>query len=150
MVEVDLILEDDRWAALGDPARLAERAASAACALVPDGVGSLALLLADDEALRALNLEFRGKDRPTDVLSFPSLASDRPFLGDIAIAYGLAAGDAADQGKHLADHFAHLVIHGYLHLLGYDHGSDDEAAEMEAVEIKALETLSIRNPYQTD
>lgn len=150
MVRCDLIVEDDRWALLGDLDSLALRALGAASDLVPDGSGTLALLLADDAALHELNRDFLGKDRPTDVLSFPSLPMDRPFLGDIAMAYGVAASDAARQGRALADHFAHLLIHGYLHLLGFDHETDEDAARMEALEIRALQSLSIGNPYQTD
>lgn len=150
MTEFDLIVEDDSWSALGDLGALCRKAFDAAHEVAPVDAGNLALLLADDDALHQLNREFRDKDKPTDVLSFPSLPMDRPFLGDIAVAFGISAKDAEIQGKKLADHLVHLLIHGYLHLLGFDHETDEEASEMEALEIKALATLGIANPYHTD
>jgi probable rRNA maturation factor len=150
MIGFDLIIEDDSWAALGDLEALCRKAFDAAASVAPVGEGNLALLLADDAALHQLNLDFRGKDKPTDVLSFPSLPMDRPFLGDIAVAWGVSSSDARLQGKVPADHLVHLLIHGYLHLLGFDHETDDEAAEMEALEIKALASLDIANPYRND
>lgn len=150
MISFDLIVEDDSWNALGDLDVLCHKAFDAACAIAPVDEGNLALLLTGDDTLHQLNREFRGKDKPTDVLSFPSLPMDRPFLGDIAVALGVSANDAEIQGKKLADHLVHLLIHGYLHLLGFDHETDEEASEMEALEIKALATLGIANPYQTD
>ncbi|PKP81243.1 MAG: rRNA maturation RNase YbeY [Alphaproteobacteria bacterium HGW-Alphaproteobacteria-18] len=150
MISFDLIVEDDSWAALGDLEALCRKAFEAAGSVAPVAEGNIALLLADDAALHQLNLDFRSKDKPTDVLSFPSLPMDRPFLGDIAIAWGVSASDAKIQGKGLDAHLVHLLIHGYLHLLGYDHETDDEAAEMEALEIKALASLDIANPYLTD
>lgn len=150
MISFDLIVEDDSWSALGDLDALCHKAFDAAQSVAPVDAGSIALLLADDGALHQLNRDFRGKDKPTDVLSFPSLPMDRPFLGDIAVAWGVSATDAEIQGKKLADHLVHLLIHGYLHLLGFDHETDEEASEMEALEIKALATLGIANPYQTD
>lgn len=150
MIGFDLIVEDDSWSALGDLDALCRKAFDAACAVAPVDEGNLALLLAGDDTLHQLNREFRGKDKPTDVLSFPSLPMDRPFLGDIAVALGVSAKDAEIQGKKLADHLVHLLIHGYLHLLGFDHETDEEASEMEALEIKALATLGIANPYHTD
>lgn len=150
MISFDLIVEDDSWSALGDLDALCRKAFDAAQSVASVDAGNIALLLADDGALHQLNRDFRGKDNPTDVLSFPSLPMDRPFLGDIAVAWGVSATDAEIQGKKLADHLVHLLIHGYLHLLGFDHETDEEASEMEALEIKALATLGIANPYQTD
>lgn len=148
MISFDLLVEDARWEALGDLEGLCQRALDAAAAHVPGTTGRLALLLADDGALQELNRDFRGKDKPTDVLSFPALPMDRPFLGDIAVAYGVTAADAGVQGKRLADHLSHLVIHGLLHLAGYDHETEAEAEEMEALEINALASIGIANPYQ--
>lgn len=149
MITFDLIVEDDSWAALGDLEALCRKAFEVAASVEPVEDGSIALLLADDSTLHQLNLDFRGKDKPTDVLSFPSLPMDRPFLGDIAVAWGVSVKDAGIQGKDISDHLVHLLIHGYLHLLGHDHETDEEAADMEALEIKALASLGIDNPYET-
>jgi probable rRNA maturation factor len=149
MIAFDLLVEDDRWTGLGDLEALTRKALDAGAGQAASDSGRITLLLADDAALQALNREFRGKDKPTDVLSFPSLPMDRPFLGDIAIAYDVFAVDAAIQGKTLEDHLCHLIIHGYLHLLGYDHEIDTEADAMEALETMALASLGIANPYES-
>ena len=149
MITIDLIVEDAGWEAVPDLAALCDRAFAAGAAVEP-GEGVVSLLLADDTALHALNRDFRGKDKPTDVLSFPAHEMDRPLLGDIAVALGVSARDADAQGVSLADHLTHLLVHGYLHLRGHDHEAEDEAAIMEALEIKALASLGIPNPYGPD
>nr|WP_309604462.1 rRNA maturation RNase YbeY [Phenylobacterium sp.] len=106
------------------------------------------ILLTDDETVRDLNARFRGQDRPTNVLSFPAPANPERFLGDVALAHGVCAREAADQGKSLAHHLQHLVAHGVLHLLGYDHIRDDEAAAMEGLERAILAGLGIADPYE--
>lgn len=146
MIDVALIVEGEDWSALEDIDALSRRAFAAAAREEP-AEGLVSLLLTDDGELQQLNRDFRGKDKPTDVLSFPALPMDRPLLGDIAVGYGVSARDAAVQGKALADHLTHLLIHGYLHLLGHDHETPDEAGEMEAREIRALAALGIANPY---
>ncbi len=146
MIDVALIVEGEAWSALGDLDALSRKAFASAAAEAP-AEGLVSLLLADDGELQQLNRDFRGKDKPTDVLSFPALEMDRPLLGDIAVAYGTAARDAALQGKSMTDHLTHLLIHGYLHLLGHDHETQAEADAMEALEIRALATLGIANPY---
>jgi probable rRNA maturation factor len=103
------------------------------------------ILLADDEKLRTLNAEFRGKNKSTNVLSFP--ARSGAYLGDIALAFGVAAREAKDGEKSLAAHSTHLVVHGVLHLLGYDHERAREAREMEALETRILAELGIADPY---
>lgn len=145
-ITVDLLVEDAAWQGVENLEALCNAAFGAAAdVLASEGV--IALLLADDETLHGLNRDFRGRDKPTDVLSFPAHEMDRPQLGDIAIAFGVAAKDAAAQEKSLSDHLTHLLIHGYLHLHGHDHETPDEARDMEALEIKALASLGIPNPY---
>ncbi len=146
MVDVALAIEDEAWRALGDLDALCARAFGAAARLAPQE-GYVSVLLADDDTLHRLNLAFRKKDKPTDVLSFPALPMDRPLIGDIAVAYGVASADAATQDKPVADHLSHLLVHGYLHLCGFDHETGEDALVMEALEIKALASLGIANPY---
>ena len=107
---------------------------------------SLTILLASDDRLRELNLRFRGKDHPTNVLSFPAKRTDG-YLGDVALALGVATREARTTGKRLGDHVLHLSVHGVLHLLGYDHEKSGEARAMERLEIAILHELGIVNPY---
>jgi len=112
--------------------------------------GDVSLCLADDAALRALNLSWRGFDKPTNVLSFcaaPGRAGEAQTLGDIALAYETLAREAEDFGVPLADHYRHLLVHGFLHLIGYDHETDGEAERMEALETKILARLGVADPY---
>lgn len=118
----------------------------------------LSVRLAGNEEVRALNAQWRGKDRPTNVLSFPmlgerdlsnaSVAGPELLLGDIILARGVCAEEAADKGISIEQHATHLVIHGTLHLLGYDHLHEADAADMESREVRALERLGIANPYE--
>jgi probable rRNA maturation factor len=105
------------------------------------------VLLADDARLQALNAQFRGKDSPTNVLSFGAPAGGAGPLGDIALAYGVCAREAAEQGKSLAAHLQHLTTHGVLHLIGYDHEDAAEAEAMEAKERAILAGLGLADPY---
>ncbi len=148
---IEVILEDERWAAIGlEPlCGPAEREALALTGRMPEGF-EIALMGCDDARIATLNRDFREKDTATNVLSWP--ASDTPpmeggELGDIAIAYETCTREAAEKGISVHHHVTHLLIHGILHLLGYDHISDEEAGEMEALEIKALAKLGISNPY---
>ena len=112
-----------------------------------DEVAEIAVLLTDDAAVAELNSRFRAKPGPTNVLSFPAAAGVAGHLGDIALAYGVCAREAQAQGKPLAHHLQHLVAHGVLHLLGYDHANDAEAEEMEALERVILAGLGVPDPY---
>ena len=132
MIDLALIKEGEVWSALDDVDALCQRAFDVAAKFAP-AEGTVSLLLTEDSVLQKLNRDFRGKDKPTDVLSFPALDIDRPLLGDIAVAYGTATRDAALQGKTLSDHLTHLLIHGYLHLLGHDHQTPAEADIMEGI-----------------
>ncbi|MES1197601.1 MAG: rRNA maturation RNase YbeY [Pseudomonadota bacterium] len=114
--------------------------------------GVVSLLLGDDAGIAALNKEFRGKDGPTNVLSFPPAptpdgGSDESFLGDIAMAAETIAAEAQFQGKSFADHSAHIAVHGFLHLLGYDHMNDSDAEVMERKERAILTSIGISDPY---
>jgi probable rRNA maturation factor len=146
MIEVEI--EDAAWAAaLPGAAGVVERAAAAALGAEP---GDVVVLLTDDAAVHELNARFRGRDRPTNVLSFPAAASAAPHLGDLVLAYGVCAAEAEAQGKTLADHLAHLTVHGVLHLLGRDHEDEAEAEAMEAEERTILATLGVADPYRAD
>ena len=130
------------------------RAARAALATAKPkhGRGRMTVRLSGDRDVRRLNHDFRGKDKPTNVLSFPSGDSVGPrgaplLLGDIVIAYGTVAREAAAQGKTIRDHLLHLVVHGVLHLLGHDHRRSAEAARMESIETELLAGLGIADPY---
>ena len=111
----------------------------------------MSLCLTDDAEVRALNARWRGLDKPTNVLSFPAAPAERmreaPLLGDIALAYETLAREAEKSGASLADHYRHLVAHGFLHLIGYDHQTDEEAERMEALEKRILARLGVADPY---
>lgn len=153
MITLEVEIEAGAWERIGDAEGICRGAAEAALACLPAAPAeevSASLLLTDDEAVRGLNLAWRAQDTPTNVLSFPappSRLAPRP-LGDIALAYETVAREAADEGKPVAEHMAHLVVHGLLHLLGHDHGSDAEADAMERIEIRALARLGISDPYR--
>ena len=141
MIEVEV--EDEAWTrAIPDAADLARRAAATAA---KGSTGEIVLLLTDDDTLKSLNGQFLGKDRPTNVLAFPAGVTGR--LGDVALAFGVCEAEAREQGKSLADHLIHLVIHGVLHLIGYDHLTDDDATRMESLERQLLGEMNIEDPY---
>jgi probable rRNA maturation factor len=146
---IDVIVESARWDALPDAQAVARNAiAQALAALGGRADAELAVLLTDDAAVRRLNATWRGLDQPTNVLSFPAAAApDSQHLGDIAIAFETTAREARDEGKPLADHLAHLAVHGFLHLVGYDHESDAEAEMMEQLERDILARLNVPDPY---
>jgi probable rRNA maturation factor len=129
---------------------------AAAPGLTPPAGIELSIVLGDDAMLRELNLQWRGKDAATNVLSFPSqggvIAAPQAgaplLLGDVVLAFGTVAGEAAAQGKTLGDHLAHLVVHGVLHLLGFDHEKAAEAERMERLETVVLAGLGIADPYR--
>lgn len=163
---VDLVLEDPRWETLDLPV-LAERAARAALAHLGHdaGVFEICVLACDDARIAALNADFRGKPVPTNVLSWPAAdlgasidgadpqqprpgtRADPESLGDIAIAHDTCIAEARAQGTPPADHVTHLLVHGVLHLLGYDHIRDKDAALMENTEAEILASLGVANPY---
>jgi probable rRNA maturation factor len=156
---VDLVTEEPRWeiAGLAEVAERAARAALAAAGREPER-HELSLLACDDARIAALNGTFRGRAAATNVLSWPAFAGAVPaaegpdalFLGDVALAYETCAAEAAAADVTLADHAAHLVVHGVLHLLGHDHAAEDQAEAMEALEAKILATMGVANPYGRD
>lgn len=154
----EVLVVADCWAAEADADAVIHRAIEAAAAMVDSDTSDaeLAIMLTDDAGIRTLNQNWRGIDKPTNVLSFPALQppegaeepDDMPrMLGDIAIAYETTRREADEEDKPFANHLSHLAIHGFLHLVGYDHEKDDEAEEMEALERQILATLGIADPY---
>ena len=142
---ISVVIEEPRWREDAALLRLIRRASR--LALHEKTGAALTILLTDDARLRALNAAFRGKDKATNVLSFPSPASDTLYLGDIALAYGVVEREARAQGKSFAAHAAHLVVHGVLHLTGHDHKKAKDARLMEALETGMLARLGIADPY---
>jgi probable rRNA maturation factor len=148
-ITVDIEIEDEAWTkAEPDAEALVWRAAQAVLDAHEDIEGQgIVILLADDDSVQVLNRDFRQKDYATNVLSFPSPPNPEGQIGDIVLAFGVCAREAAEQRKPLAHHLQHLVAHGVLHLLGYDHQDDAEAQAMEAFEREILAGLDIPDPY---
>jgi probable rRNA maturation factor len=154
VIDLDIVRGPGDWARIADLEALTRRAIEAALAVAPDAPQTpveLSLLLTDDAGVRGLNRAWRGIDEPTNVLSFPGGGASSPdgvhHLGDIALGFETVAREAEGEGKGIADHIAHLVVHGVLHLVGHDHEANDAAEEMEALEVEALARLGIANPY---
>jgi probable rRNA maturation factor len=163
----EVLVVADCWQAQPDAEAVIHRAVATAAGFVDAGVGDagldhrdpgqteLAVMLTDDSGIRRLNLNWRGIDKPTNVLSFPALPPTGPggpddaprMLGDIAIAYETTRNEADDEQKPFEHHLSHLAVHGFLHLIGYDHESDDDAEAMESLEAEILAQLGIPDPY---
>ncbi len=160
-MRVDVIIEEPRWEAVG-LSDLAERACGAALAHLGVEGAEISLLACGDVRIAGLNRDFRDKPAPTNVLSWPSeeRGADEPGgapeppqdpeLGDIAIAYETCAREAAAAGKPMGEHVTHLLVHGTLHLLGYDHIHDKDACLMEALEVEILGKLGLADPYESE
>jgi probable rRNA maturation factor len=150
--EIDILIESPLWATQRRAKEVLHRALEQAFSAVPAVAGELAVVLTDDAALRALNRKWRGQNRATNVLSFPPQVmqwghgTPRP-LGDIVIAYETTEREARAQGKPFMHHLAHLAVHGYLHLMGYDHEAEDQAEAMESLETRILARLEMPDPY---
>jgi probable rRNA maturation factor len=165
MLEVALINEGNDWPTGIDWEQLATNAVTAAIRHSPNAdyeaqatLYEIAVKLTDDKEVQALNRDYREKDKPTNVLSFPMVQPDlleamantddgEVLLGDIVLAAGVCAHEAQEKGISVADHAAHLIVHGTLHLLGYDHLETIEADAMEALEIRTLASMGLANPY---
>lgn len=161
--QIDVMVESELWDAQPEAqARVRDAVVAAALSTraLPAADGEVSVVLVDDAAIRRLNRDWRGIDKPTNVLAFPA-PHPRPagpgpsrsgtaapaLLGDIVIAYETTAAEAAAAAKPFAHHLAHLAVHGFLHLLGYDHDSDADASEMERLEAKILARLDVPDPY---
>ena len=156
MISLDISIDDQRWEDL-DLETISHSVADALLAEKPAALsaGEVVLLFTSDEDVHALNREWRGKDKPTNVLSFP--ADDFPVpdgmpkpLGDIALAYETCCREAGEKQITVQNHLSHLILHGILHLLGYDHILDEDAEEMERLETAILYRLGIADPYGPD
>ena len=153
----EVLVVADCWQSEPDAEAVIHRAVAAAAEIVDAGIGEaeLAVMLTDDAGIRTLNSNWRGIDKPTNVLSFPALPPTGPggpddaprMLGDIAIAYETTRQEADDEQKPFDHHLSHLAVHGFLHLIGYDHETDDDAEAMETLEHEILEQLGIPDPY---
>ena len=150
-VTIEVVIESDRWDAEPLAARTIRAAIDTAAREISAPSGEIAVMLVDDEAMRGLNRQWRGQDKPTNVLSFPAApipgTPGASHLGDIAVAFETTAREAAAEEKTLAQHLAHLAVHGYLHLLGYDHENVKDAEAMERTETAILARLGIPDPY---
>ena len=154
---IAVTVESEAWlAAVTDPDRLCRRAVSAVLERETKAPAEVSVLLADDALVTTLNRDYRGQDRPTNVLSFPAGDPAWPgppepaLLGDVVVALDTVRREAEAEGRPLADHLTHLLVHGTLHLLGYDHASDDEAQTMEALEVELLAGLGVGDPYRPE
>ena len=153
----EVLVVADCWHNEPDAEAVIQRAIAAAAETVDHGAGEaeLAVMLTDDSGIRTLNSNWRGIDKPTNVLSFPALQPSGPsgegdpprMLGDIAIAYQTMRKEADEEQKPFEHHLSHLAVHGFLHLIGYDHEKDDDAEAMETLEQEILAQLVIPNPY---
>lgn len=146
MIKLEMLTEDESWANTSLLEKICHQGLNAAN---KKHKGEVAILLTSDKKMRELNFKFRNRDKPTDVLAFPADSAVAPFLGDIAIGYGVASKDASVENKPLLNHVVHLAVHGFLHLIGYDHQTDEEAKLMQDLECLALESIGIPNPYKS-
>lgn len=149
-LKIDVVVESDRWKERADVRPVIRRAVAEAAAALSTAGAELAIVLTDDSAVRTLNRDWRGIDAATNVLSFPTkrAGGKPPLLGDIVLAHETVAREARAEGKPFAHHVAHLAVHGFLHLNGFDHERDDEAVAMEETERKILRRLAIPDPYR--
>jgi probable rRNA maturation factor len=151
---IEIAIESERWLSFRNFAQLAEAAIAEALRRSPARLkpgAELSIVLCDDSFIRTLNRKWRDCDAATNVLSFPTPGdvTARSSLGDIVIAYETAAREAQQEGKSFEDHVIHLLVHGFLHLIGYDHQDEAEAADMERLERDILGSLGIDDPYRS-
>lgn len=149
---IDVMVQSTRWKKQPRAAGIVRKAVAAAAKAASTPHAELAIVLTDDSAIRALNRKWRGLDKPTNVLSFRARNRSGKrrtsgSLGDIVIAYQTVAREAAAERKSFRNHLAHLAVHGFLHLLGYDHETGADADEMERLEVRVLKRLDVPDPY---
>lgn len=146
---VDIQVQSPLWDAEPAAQSTVREAIAAARAVVSAPAGEVSVVLTDDAAIRTLNRQWRGIDKPTNVLSFPATKPvGVAFLGDIVIAYETLARECAEENRVFLHHLAHLAVHGFLHLMGYDHTTDSEADTMEALESSIMARLHMPDPYR--
>ena len=149
---IDIQVQSPLWAAQPLAVQTARDAITAAAAALATPDGEVSIVLTDDASIQKLNRDWRGIDQPTNVLSFPAAKTaaqgPSPLLGDVIVAYETIECEAAEEAKPFQHHLAHIVVHGYLHLLGYDHQTDSEAGAMEKLERDILSRLRIADPYR--
>ena len=163
-LEIELIIEDQRWSEISKDFSFLKEASLLALSQEATETAPLAmksphrlavLVMSDDASIKDLNKTYRGKDKATNVLSFPSTESLLPgeenepvHIGDVILAYDYVSEEAKNEKKALQTHLSHLVVHGVLHLLGYDHETSEDAEAMETLEIKLMKQLGLENPYE--
>ncbi|HZP76192.1 MAG TPA: rRNA maturation RNase YbeY [Pseudolabrys sp.] len=149
---VDILIQSPLWDREPKASACVHEAVTAAATEIAVGAGEVSVLLIDDAGIRTLNRDWRGMDKPTNVLSFPTTAPAQPGalrpFGDIVIAYETLARESSEESKPFLHHLAHLTVHGFLHLIGYDHETDSDAETMEALERTILARLEIPDPYR--
>jgi probable rRNA maturation factor len=147
--EIDIQVASPLWAAQPRAEATVRAAIAAAAASARKAKGEVSVLLTDDAAIHALNRDWRKIDKPTNVLSFPAAEqADGKLLGDVVIAYETLAREAEDEQRDFLHHLAHLTVHGFLHLLGYDHQTDAQADEMEGLESRIMRSMNLPDPYR--
>jgi len=151
-VQIEVIVRSARWRRRPGARTIVKSAVLAAAKAVSTRAAELAIVLSNDSAVRTLNRQWRGKNAPTNVLSFPVATAGKgrpasPYIGDVVIAYQTTAREAAAEGKPFNAHLAHLAVHGFLHLLGYDHDNDRDADAMERLERRILARIGLADPY---
>ena len=152
-ISIDVLIRSPKWKAVPRAAAIVRKAIWNAAIAASTPRAELAIVLTHDSAIHALNRDWRGQDKPTNVLSFPAVQprgrkrANAGSLGDVVIAYETAAREAKSERKPLKDHLAHLAVHGFLHLAGYDHETGRDAKRMETLEVEILAGLGVPDPY---